>query len=94
VGAQRVGLQFLFGHAIQRSTFKGEICRLLRHLVFGDRPGYPSRTLADSTLIQIFVEMLKFLWEFFFSPPKNKNLVKENKEYIRIFHDIQFFNME
>ncbi len=62
--------------------------------MFGDWPGYPNSTLADSTLIQIFVEIVEICCGNFFFPPKNKNFVKENEECIRIFHDIQFFNME
>jgi len=41
VGAQIVGLQFLFGHEIQRSTLQ-KFVDLWDTKVFGDRPGYPT----------------------------------------------------
>jgi len=44
--------------------------------------GYPS-TLANSTLIILFSEMLKFSKII---SSKSKNIVKENSEYLRIFH--------
>jgi hypothetical protein len=40
-------------------------------------------TLASLTLIILFSEMLKFS-KYIFS--KSKNIVKENSEYLRIFH--------
>jgi hypothetical protein len=43
---------------------------------------YPS-TLANSTLIILFSEMLKFSN---FISSKFKNIVKKNSEYLRIFH--------
>jgi hypothetical protein len=49
-------------------------------LVSGD---IPSSTLANSTLIILFSELLKFSKII---SSKSKNIVKENSEYLRIFH--------
>jgi hypothetical protein len=40
-------------------------------------------TLANLTLIILFSEMLKFSKKI---SSKSKNIVKENSEYLRIFH--------
>jgi hypothetical protein len=44
---------------------------------------YPS-TLANSTLIILFSEMLKFSKKYFFQIKKYN--MKDNNEYLRIFH--------
>jgi hypothetical protein len=46
-------------------------------------------TMANLTLIILFSEMFKFFLKLFSS--KSKNILKDNSEYIRIFHLLKWF---
>jgi hypothetical protein len=67
-----MGTKFKHEHMTSNISFRGNSTKT-----------YPSSTLASSTLIILFSEMLKILKII---SSKSKNIVKDNSEHLGIFY--------